>query len=202
VTGWQEIARRPWYFVNLCTHAIWNFAIVAFFVLGPVVARSRLGGPSAWGLISSSVAIGSVAGGLVALALLPRRPLVAGNLALTLSALQLIALAGGLPVIVIMAATGFAGVTFLNEVWSATMQQLMPKEALARVSSYEWLLSLAAMPLGYAVVGPVTDRIGVPETLLVATLVLTLPSVLIILVPGVRAVRRTREGVIVGPEPA
>jgi MFS family permease len=93
-------------------------------------------------------------------------------------------------------------VTFLNEVWSATMQQLMPKEALARVSSYEWLLSLAAMPLGYAVVGPVADRMGVPATLLVATLVLTLPSVLIILVPGVRAVRRTPEGLIVGPEPA
>jgi MFS family permease len=204
LTGWQEIARRPWYFVNLCTHAIWNFAIVAFFVLGPVVARSRLGGPSAWGLISSSVAIGSVAGGLVALALLPRRPLVAGNLALTLSALQLLALAGGLPVIVIIATTalGFAGVTFLNEVWSATMQQLMPKEALARVSSYEWLLSLAAMPLGYAMVGPVADRIGVPATLVAASLVLTLPSVLIILVPGVRAVRRTPEGVIVGPEPA
>lgn len=204
LTGWQEIARRRWYFLNLCAHGLWNFAIVAFFVLGPVVARSRLGGAGAWGLISSSIAIGSVAGGLVALVLLPRRPLVTGNLALILAALQLLALAAGLPVIVIMATTalGFAGVTFLNEVWSATMQQLMPKEALARVSSYEWLLSLVAMPLGYAVVGPVADRIGVPATLLVATVVLTLPNVLIILVPGVRAVRRTPEGAIVGPEPA
>jgi MFS family permease len=150
--GWQEIARRRWYFLNLCTHGLWNFAIVAFFVLGPVVARSRLGGASAWGLISSSIAIGPVAGGLIALALLPRRPLVTGNLALTLAALQLLALAGGLPVIVIMATTalGFAGVTFLNEVWSATMQQLMPRDALARVvrtsGSSRWSRCRSATP--------------------------------------------------------
>src|SRR5712691_1194506 len=31
--GWCAVSSRPWYPINLCSHALWNFAIAAFFVL-------------------------------------------------------------------------------------------------------------------------------------------------------------------------
>jgi len=200
--GWKAVSSRRWFLTNLVSHALWNFAIAAFFVLGPVVAKQHLGGASAWGLIAASLGAGSVIGGLVALRLTPRRPLVAANLALTLSALQILALVPPLSTVAIMCACvlGFAGLTFLNEVWFATVGQIIPADVLARANSFDWLLSLIAMPAGFAVWGPIADRAGIQPTLIVAAVILALPSFLIVLHPAVRSVRRTPEGLIVSAD--
>lgn len=197
--GWRELAARPWYWLNLCSHALWNFAITALFVLGPVVCARRLGGPAGWGVVSAALGAGSVGGGLMALRALPARPLVVGNLALTAAALPLAALAGPLPLglVALAAALAFSGLTFLNEAWSATMQQLIPPAVMARVSSYDWVVSLVAMPAGYALVGPAAAWAGVRPVLLVAAALVAVPSALIVLVPGVRGVRRLDDGTIV-----
>lgn len=199
VAGWQAVSSRRWFLTNLVSHALWNFAIAAFFVLGPVVAKQHLGGASAWGLIAASLGAGSVIGGLVALRVTPRRPLVVANLALTLSALQILALAPPLSTVAIMCACvlGFAGLTFLNEVWFATVPQLLPAEVLARASSFDWLVSIIAMPVGFAVTGPVADHIGIPTTLVAAAVIMAVPCALVVLIPGVRHVKRTPEGIIV-----
>ena len=146
---------------------------------------------------------GSVIGGLIALRVVPRRPLVVANLALTLSALQPLALIGPSPIVVIMATgvLGFAGLTFLNEVWNATVPQLMPREVLARANSFDWVVSLIAMPAGFAICGPVADHIGIQATLVGAAILLAVPSVLIMLLPGVRGVRRTPDGLVVASTP-
>jgi MFS family permease len=197
--GWRAVTSRGWFLLNLSSHALWNFAIAAFFVLGPIVAQRQLGGAAAWGLISASIGAGSIVGGLIALRLMPSRPLVAANLALTPSALQLLALAVPLPTAVIIAAAvvGWAGLTYLNEVWFATVPHLMPPDVLGRANSFDWLLSIIAMPAGFAIAGPLADHIGVRPTLIAAAVLLAVPSFLIVLVPGVRRVRRTPEGQVV-----
>jgi len=197
--GWHQLAIRSWYWLNLCAHALWNFAIAAFYVLGPIVATRQLGGPSAWGLISACLGVGSVVGGIITLRLLPSRPLIAANLALTPAALMLLALAIPLPVVIIglTCVIAFAGLAFLNEVWEATMQQLIPAAVLSRVTSYDWLISLIAMPAGYAVAGPAAQRFGIPTTLVAAAIILAAPSFAIVLLPGIRRVRRTAQGTIV-----
>jgi len=202
VAGWQAVSSRRWFLTNLVSHALWNFAIAAFFVLGPVVAKQHLGGASAWGLIAASLGAGSVIGGLVALRVTPRRPLVVANLALTLSALQILALAPPLSTVAIMCACvlGFAGLTFLNEVWFATVGQIIPADVLARANSFDWLLSLIAMPAGFAIWGPIADHAGIQPTLVAAAVILALPSFLIVLHPAVRSVRRTPEGLIVAAD--
>ena len=197
--GWQAVTSRRWFLLNLSSHALWNFAIAAFFVLGPIVAKRQLGGATAWGLITASIGAGSIIGGLLALRLMSRRPLVAANLALVPSALQLLALAVPLPVpaIIAVAIIGWAGLTYLNEVWFATVPHLMPADVLGRANSFDWVLSIIAMPAGFAIAGPVADHIGVPATLCAAAALLAIPSMLIVLVPGVRNVRRTAEGTVV-----
>src|SRR5260370_28415540 len=120
---------------------------------------------------------GPLIGGPIALRLTPRRPLVAANLALTLSALQILALAPPLPTVAIMAACvlGFAGLTFLNEVWSATVGQIIPADVLARANSFDWLLSIIAMPAGFPILGPIPAHARIPPTLVAAAVTLALP---------------------------
>ena len=97
----------------------------------------------------------------------------------------------------IVTPSGVAGLTFLNEVWFATVGQIIPADVLARANSFDWLLSLVAMPAGFAIWGPVADHAGIPTTLVAAAIILALPSFLIVLHPAVRSVRRTPEGLIV-----
>jgi predicted MFS family arabinose efflux permease len=197
--GLAAVTRRTWFLLNLCAHALWNVGFAAFLVLGPIVAKQHLGGASAWCLIGAAMGAGAVVGGLVALRLKPRRPLVVANLAGTLAALQLLALAVPLPTAAIMAfcVVGWGGLTLLNEVWFATVPQLIPADVLARATSFDWLLSIIAMPVGFAVSGPVADHIGIQPTLVAAAAIMAVPCALIVLVPGVRSVRRTAEGLIV-----
>ena len=199
VDGLRAVTSRRWYMLNLGAHAMWNFAIAAFFVLGPIVAKQKLGGASAWGLIGASMGVGAVLGGVIALRVMPRRPLVVANLALTPAALMLLSIAVPLPTVAIMATclVGWAGLTFLNEVWMATIPQLIPPQVLARANSFDWVLSLMAMPIGFAVSGPVADQIGIPETLMIAAALLAVPCFMVMLVPGVRHIKRTPGGEIV-----
>jgi len=197
--GLNAVTSRTWFLLNLGAHALWNFGFAAFLVLGPIVAKQRLGGASAWGLIGASLGAGAVIGGLIALRIKPSRPLIVANLAGTPAALQLLALAVPLPTAAIMAVCviGWAGLTLLNEVWFATVPQLIPADVLARATSFDWLLSIIAMPVGFAVSGPVADHIGIQATLVAAAAIMAVPCSLIVLVPGVRSVRRTSEGLIV-----
>jgi hypothetical protein len=202
-SGWHEVAIRPWYWLSLIAHAISNFAIPAYFVLGPVIAARALGGASAWGAISAAWAAGAVLGCAIALRAAPRRPLMVANLALALPVLPLLALAVPLAVwlVAIAAALSGGGMIFLNSAWEAAIQQLIPGEVLSRVDSYDWLISLLVMPIGYIVVGPISAHAGDTQVLVGAALMLTVTSVSTLMIPGTRAVRRTREGMTVDPSP-
>ena len=202
-SGWHEMAIRPWYWLNLIAHAICNFAIPAYFVLGPVIAIRMLGGASAWGAISASWAAGAVVGGIITLRVRPRRPLVAANLALALMTLPLVALVPPMATwqIGIAAALSGGAAIFINNVWEATIQQLIPDKILCRVGSYDLLISLVVMPVGYVVVGPLALRMGDTGVLVGAALILGATCGLTMLIPGVRAVRKTAEGMTVGPPP-
>jgi len=201
--GWHEMAIRPWYWLSLIAHALANFAVPAYFVLGPVIAARSLGGASAWGAICASWAAGAVLGGLVALRAAPKRPLIAANLALALPILPLLALVSPLATwqVSVAAALSGGGMVFVNSVWEATMQQLIPAAVLSRVDSYDWLISLVVMPIGYVIVGPLALHAGDTAVLAGAAMLLGVTCVLTVLIPGVRAVCRTPDGTTVGPPP-
>jgi hypothetical protein len=69
----------------------------------------------------------------------------------------------------------------------------------SRVDSYDWPVSLVIMPVGFAVVGPLSASAGFSATLVAAALVAAVPCALAVLIPGIRGVRRTPDGEIVGP---
>ncbi|WP_208904014.1 MFS transporter [Streptomyces incarnatus] len=194
--GWSEVVRRPWYWVTLCGHAVWNVGSSAFAVLGPVIVARQAGGAANWGLVSACMAVGALIGAAVSMRYRPRRPLIAAHLALLPTVLQLAALTGPSPTVVVMGAAlvGAAGVALLNSLWSTAVQKLIPEEVLSRVSSYDWLISFTVAPLGYAAAGPLAEAIGVTRTLELALAFVVAGVVAVLLVPRVRQLRQSSEG--------
>ncbi len=190
--GWREVTARSWVWASILYFAVWNFAIAAFFVLGPVVSERELGGARDWGVILSGGAIGSVVGSLLALRLRPRRPLFTGYLLISVAALPTILLVRPFPVLLIAASSVVAMVTlaFAVTLWQTALQERIPREALSRVFSYDWLGSLVLMPLGFAVAGPLAMAIGIDATLWLAAGLLFVSSIAVALVPGVRRIKR------------
>jgi MFS family permease len=200
-TGWREVTIRPWYWTTLIAHSLWNAAMAAYFVLGPVIAAKQLGGASVWGVLSACWAAGAIAGGIITLYAKPKRPLVAANLALIVTIAPMLAIAPPLQtwVIGVAAFASGVGLFFLQSVWSATLGQLIPNDVRSRVESYDWMISLVAMPAGFAIVGPVAAHIGNAATLIAGAALIAIPCALTLLVPGVRAIHRTDDGDVVGP---
>jgi hypothetical protein len=121
----------------------------------------------------------------------PDRPLVVTNLALGLPVLPLLALAAGAgtPVLTLLTALAFGALTLVNVLWFTTMQRQIPHELLSRLSSYDWLVSYATLPLGYAIAGLLATEIGPVPTLLLAAATLMLPPAVALADAGVRSVR-------------
>ena len=138
--------------------------------------------------------VGAIAGGLVALRVKPRRPLVVATLLTTLIALPPLTLAFSHSVAVITAAqVVFAfEVVWSNSMFTSTIQALIPDQVRSRVDSYDMLISIVIMPIGYVVAGPLASSAGITATLVGAAIIGGVPAALTALVPGNRAVHRTR----------
>jgi hypothetical protein len=90
-------------------------------------------------------------------------------------------------------------VVWSNSIFSSTIQALIPDQVRSRVDSYDMLISVVIMPVGYLVVGPLSSSIGFTTTLVAAAVLGGVPAALTALVPGNRAVHRSPAGEIVGP---
>lgn len=196
--GWLVVAQRRWYLANLLCWGVWNFAIAFFFVLGPVVMQDGHGGATSWSVIMITGSVGSIVGGLAALRYRPRRPLVTANAAAVLGVGPLALLAPPAPLFVIAlgVAVAFIMTSLVGEILATTQQQLFPEEMQARVSSLDWMISLIAMPAGYAAAAPVSQFLGMRTTLLAAAALIGTPCLLLNLLPGVRSVQRFPDGSI------
>jgi MFS family permease len=193
--GWREIVSRPWIAAALVAFGISNASGAAFFILGPVIADAQLGGAAAWGLILTGGAIGGVIGGLLALRLRPRRPLLVGFAVMSLIALQPLSLVGPAPVLLIAGAflLGFGAGELTNTWWFTMLQQHVPEHARSRVSSYDWLVSFIFQPLGFLTVGPLSQAIGPTPTLLGAASLILLADIAVTLQPSIRSVTWVEE---------
>jgi hypothetical protein len=50
-------------------------------------------------------------------------------------------------------------------VWEVALAEHIPPHALSRVSAYDWTGSMALMPLGFAIAGPLAASFGAREVL-------------------------------------
>ncbi|MEU6013254.1 MFS transporter [Streptomyces sp. NPDC047515] len=186
--GWSEVRSRDWYWTSLIAHAAWNGAAAVLMTVGPALFVDELGGKGVWVALLQTGAAGLLLGSLLAGRARPRRPVLIANLGLATYALPLGLLAVHAPVAVTIAAYGVAqaGLGFLNPVWETAVQSAVPAQALARVTSYDWLLSLGAMPLGYTLAPLAASAWGAEVPLAVAAVAVGVACLATAAVPGVR----------------
>lgn len=187
--GWGEVRSRDWYWTSLIAHAAWNGASAVLLTLGPAIAVDRLGGEGTWVATVQVGAVGLVAGALLAARVRPHRPVLVANLGLAAFALPLALLAVAAPAPLVIASYGLAltGLGVLNPTWETVVQLTIPQRTLARVTSYDWLLSLGAAPLGYALAPWAASAWGPSVPLMISAVLVGGSCLGTAAVPGVRA---------------
>jgi MFS family permease len=191
--GWSDFWSRDWLWSIVIQFGIVN----AFFagsvqVLGPSVAKHHLHGSGGWGLILSAQTLGLVLSGIALLRWRPRRLLRTANFGAFGLALLPLALARPLPLAGVVATAFTAGlcIEVFGVLWQTTMQQEIPGEKLARLSSYDAVGSFALMPLGYVIIGPLADAIGTRATFLATAAIIIIATALVFLSRDVRTLER------------
>jgi MFS family permease len=190
--GWMGFWSRTWLWAIVLQWSVGNAVLFApYLVLGAVISKTTLGGATAWGTILAAQGAGALFGGLVMLRLRFPRPLFAGSATAVLFVAPLLSLAYSRSVPLIAACAFLGGIqlaTFMA-IWDTTMQREIPAEMLSRLSAYDWFGSLVFLPVGYAIVGPVSHLIGIRTTFLVGCAYVLISTAAVICIPTVRQLR-------------
>ena len=190
--GWSEFRSHTWLWVIVAEFSVVMMAWYgAFAVLGPVVARQHLGGPAAWGAITAADSVGLIVGGVTSLRITPRRPMRFVVLTGGMVAISPLSLALVLPLPAICLASFCLGVLveMMMVQWTVTMARNIPPDKLARVSAYDVLGSVMAMPAGALVAGPLGAAIGTSAAQYAAAAAIVAASALALIPRDVRTMR-------------
>jgi MFS family permease len=177
--GFRELVVRPWLLLIMGASGVSLMAILGtLVVVGPVVAEQSLGGADAWGLIVGAFGLGSILGGIVALRVPARRQLrsIFAVALVTIPGILLLALPA--PNAVLAAAFLLAGIamSYAGTVYEVVLQQWIPAAVLARIASYDWLVTTVLSSVGIAAAGWAAEAFGVGPTLIGAAAVVTLAA--------------------------
>jgi len=189
--GWREFVSRTWVWVIVVAASLGNMMGAVFSVLAATWIKDGHGGAGAWSAMLIAGAVGGLVGGVVALRVKPRRPLLFACIVWAPSVASVIFLALELPweTLVIASLIGGLGGMIFNTIWETTLQQHIPSAALSRVSAYDWFGSLLCQPLGLVFAGVAAAAIGMSSTLWIAAAVEILAIVAMLATPSVRRLR-------------
>jgi MFS family permease len=189
--GWKIVASSPWLWVTILVYAFINVTDSGpRNVALPFLIHDHLGlQVEALGLVASSFSIGSVIGAVILgrLKRIRRRGTLLYGSAV-LGGLMIVAYGLAPNLTVILAAAFVYGLTFsaIALVWTNTLQEMVPPDKLGRVSSIDALGSFVLMPIGFALAGWLTDKIGPVQVFVIGGCGTITMAVLAYLHPGVR----------------
>jgi MFS family permease len=166
--GFAEVRTRPWVWVTIAVFAGAVLCVYApWYSLAPIIARDSYGGVGVFGLLESVGGAGAVCGAAIGLRWQPRRPLASGLVLLLFWPLEAGLLALRAPLAVVLPVSLMTGVgwSLLMIMWETALAQHIPPHALSRVSAYDWTGSIALLPIGYLVAGPLAGAFGAAAVL-------------------------------------
>lgn len=163
--GVRFMLRTPWLLWTLLFASVFVLVVLGpIEVLLPFIAKARFAdGARMYGFILAAFGIGSALGALaVSSRRLPRR---------YLTVMMVMWGAGSLPLVVVGTTSSFplmALATFVVGVtdgagmviWGTLLQRRVPREMLGRVSSLDFFVSLAFMPVSFAIAGPLSKVVS------------------------------------------
>lgn len=187
--GWTVFRGTRWLWTVTVAFAVVNLANTGpWQVLGPVLSS-----PVTWGVVLSARGAGMFASSLLMYRVRARRLLALG---------QITAVAGALPLLALGAATGAGwlvaaavlaglGSSVTATAWDTTLGEHVPRAVLARVSSYDELLSYAVIPVSQLAVGPLADTFGPQPVALAAGVLYAVAAAAPLVSRAVRALPTT-----------
>jgi MFS family permease len=190
--GWADFRSRTWLWVTTVQFAFFNLITWApWMLLGPVLGLEYLGGASVWGAIMAAQGAGAIAAGLLCLGRHPRRPIVVATVGTFCYALPDIpmALHATAPWVAVAAFACGAGAAVSNTFSGTALQQQVPPQMLARVSSLTMFPSYGIGVIGYMIDGPLAGAVGTSTVFGIGAAYGLLSSAAVLTVPAVRAVR-------------
>lgn len=191
--GWTAFRERTWVSATVAGFCVWIFAGFApYEVLGPVIARDDYDAVSTFGVVATAVGAGALLGAPVGLRWRPERPMVTALLGTLTLPVLLLTMGLALPLGVVVAAAlvfGF-GIALFDVLWQTAQAQRIPPDVLSRVSSYDWMGSLALLPLAFVLAGPLGEAVGPRTVVLVGAGVSAVAMALALMPAQTRGMRR------------
>jgi hypothetical protein len=166
--GWSEVRARTWVWVIVLTASIGLLtAYGPWMTLGATISLEHYDTRAAYGILVSAMGAGTIGGALIGFRWRPRFPLRAGTLLSLPYPIAFGCFALGVPVAVLVALFVLAGIgmTLFGIWWETALAERIPPHVLSRVTAYDWMGSLALLPIGYALAGPLGESLGAAEVL-------------------------------------
>jgi MFS family permease len=192
--GWSEVRSRAWVWVIIL---VFSLALLTSFgpwmTLGPTVSIERYDTRAVYGVLVAAMGAGTVIGAVVGFRWRPQFPIRTGMLLALPWPIALGSFALGLPVAVLLVIFLLAGtgIALFGIWWETALAQRMPPHVLSRVTAYDWMGSLALLPIGYVLAGPLGEAIGPVDVLAGGSALALLALVSSLLVADVRTLSRT-----------
>lgn len=184
--GLRYCRSQPWLWWTMLALGVANFAYFApSSVLAPLLVRNAFhGGPIAVAFMFSAIGCGSaIVSTLASRRKMPRRPVVSMWVAWIMAGI-FAAITGFAPWLwaaIICSAISWGAVTFGNIVWMSVMQARTPAPLLGRVSSIDWLFSLALAPLGSVAAGAVVLAAGIRLTVFMGGIIAAATGIVLVI---------------------
>jgi DHA3 family tetracycline resistance protein-like MFS transporter len=171
--GFRFMVRTPWLLWTLLFASLYVLVVIGpIEVLLPFIAKDRFAdGARMYGFILAFFGFGSALGALaVSSRRMPRRYLTALMMLWGLGAAPLVIVGMTTSFALMAVATFVIGVTdgAAVVIWGTLLQRRVPTEMLGRVSSLDFFVSLAFMPLSFAIVGPLSKVVPMHTIFLVS----------------------------------
>lgn len=173
LAGVRFVRSRTWLWGTLASATV---AYLLFMgpteVLLPYLVKEVLHGTASdLGVILGAGGVGAIGAALLVGKLgLPRRQLTFMYLCWAVAALSVagygLAISGWQLMLISLVINGLEAAGWVA--WATTKQLLVPAEMLGRVSSLDWFISIAGLPVSYALTAPVAALIGARTTFVAA----------------------------------
>jgi MFS family permease len=205
VAGIRFVRQRVWLWGTFAAATVAYLMFIGpIEVLLPYLVRVNLHGSATdLGLVLGSGGVGALAAAaLVGITGLPRRQLTFMYITWTLATLSIagygIAQSRWHLVAVCFAFNALEAAGTIA--WATTKQRLVPPEMLGRVSSLDWFISIAGLPLSFALTAPAAHLLGARETMIGAGVLGAAVTLAALFIPGMRDVDGAAKPMVRIPE--
>lgn len=191
--GWVEVRSRSWVLGFLGGISAYHLVVLpAIYVIGPVLMDRELDGARSWAVVVACFGVGAIVGDLIFMRWQPAHAIRVASLLLVGASCQAAFIGSGLGTWGIGGMEFFAGicVTGAFTLWETSLGEHIPDRSLSRVSSYDYLSSNGAIPLGNVLAGAASAAYGLHATLLAMTVIGVGSTLAVAALPGVRHLPR------------